>query len=72
MNDYFIPEVRHHSPLIKLFAGRHGFERSQDLFLASYIFNRPNAKGLEIPHAISEMQDLLQRMQDDAGQNKSK
>lgn len=70
MQDYFMPEVQHKSPLIKLFAGSHGLERAQDLFLASHIFSRPNAKGLKIPRAVSEMQDSLTSMQEDAGQNK--
>jgi hypothetical protein len=71
MHDYFMPEVQHHSLLIKLFAGRHGLERAQELFLASHIFSRPNAKGLKIPRAVNEMQDSLRRMQEDAGQNQS-
>lgn len=69
MHDYFMPEVQHHSPLIKLFAGRHGLERTQELFLASHIFTRPNAKGLKISRAVKEMQESLESMQEDAGQN---
>ena len=64
--DYFMPTVQHKSHLIRFFTGRHGIEKAQDIFLATHIFNRPNAQGLKIPRAVSEMQGILKRMQEDA------
>jgi hypothetical protein len=62
--DFLTPRVQHTSKLINCFAGRHGLEWTQHLFLASHVYTRSSAKDLKPPREVKHMQATLQRLRE--------
>jgi len=54
--------VRHPNPLIRVFAARgYASKNAEDIFFTVYLFRRPEAGGLKVPHDIEWYQRALAR-----------
>ena len=52
----------HKSALVRAYASRGDvLNNAEDIFLATYLFRRPEAGGIDIPHQVKSFQDALNR-----------
>jgi len=61
---------RHPSPLVRVFAARGDvLNDAEDIFLAVYLYRRPEATGLKVPHEIESYQRSLAREESEKEEN---
>lgn len=62
MQRYGTNTVHHESPLVRTFAyGDFSMYEAQVVFLANYLFKRPEAQGVKKPHEVEGFEHHLKR-----------